>query len=315
MSYGQYQNNSYQDGSLAEHGYQEHELQSYPEQQPISDTLSQQDFLNRIQFLRNEIRTLTSNVQTIASLHQRALAEGDGGAASQQLERAVADTQTLNVGIRDQLKFLANDANKSPPNSTTRDMKERQVATIKAEFERELSNYQKEESIYSQRYREQIARQYRIVNPDATEEEVRNAADADWGNEGVFQTALRTNRAGQASSVLGAVRARHNELQRIERTLIELANMFQDLAILVEQQDNAVVEAVNNAENTTKYIDEGNTHVKKGIVHARNRRKLKWWCLVVVIIIIAIALGVGLGVAANAGLLGGNKNNNNNNGN
>lgn len=109
------------------------------------------------------------------------------------------------------------------------------------------------------------------------------------------------------------MRARHNELQRIERTLIELANMFQDLAILVEQQDNAVVEAVNNAENTTKYIDEGNTHVKKGIVHARNRRKLKWWCLVVVIIIIAIALGVGLGVAANAGLLGGNKNNNNNN--
>ncbi|KAI0849239.1 t-SNARE [Daldinia vernicosa] len=314
MSYGQYQNNNpYQDGSLAEQGYQEHELQNYPEQQQVSDTLPQQDFLNRIQFLRNEIRTLASNVQTIASLHQRALAEGDGGAASQQLERIVADTQALNVGIRDQLKFLASDANKSPPNSTTRDMKERQVATIKAEFERELSSYQKEESVYSQRYREQIARQYRIVNPDATEEEVRNAADADWGNEGVFQTALRTNRAGQASSVLGAVRARHNELQRIERTLIELANMFQDLAILVEQQDNAVTEAVNNAENTTKYIDEGNTHVKKGIVHARNRRKLKWWCLVVVIIIIAIALGVGLGVAANAGLLGGNNNNNNNN--
>ncbi|KAI1662684.1 t-SNARE [Daldinia decipiens] len=315
MSYGQYQNNQYQDGSLAEQGYQEHELQNYPEQQQISDTLPQQDFLNRIQFLRNEIRTLTSNVQTIASLHQRALAEGDGGAASQQLERVVADTQTLNTGIRDQLKFLANDAYKSPPNSTTRDMKDRQVATIKAEFERELSNYQKEESVYSQRYREQIARQYRIVNPEATEEEVRNAADADWGNEGVFQTALRTNRAGQASSVLGAVRARHNELQRIERTLIELANMFQDLAILVEIQDHAVNEAVNNAENTTKYIDEGNTHVKKGIDHARNRRKLKWWCLIVVIIIIAIALGVGLGVAANAGLLGGNKNNNNNNNN
>ncbi|KAI8962869.1 t-SNARE [Daldinia sp. FL1419] len=314
MSYGQYQNNPYQDGSLAEQGYQEHELQSYP-QQPASDTLSQQDFLNRIQFLRNEIGTLANNVQTIASLHQRALAEGDGGAASQQLERIVADTQTLNIGIRDQLKFLANDANKSPANSATRDMKERQVATIKSEFERELSGYQKEENAYSQRYREQIARQYRIVNPDATEEEVRNAADADWGNEGVFQTALRSNRAGQASSVLGAVRARHNELQRIERTLIELANMFQDLAILVEVQDNAVNEAVNNAENTTKYIDEGNTHVQKGIVHARNRRKLKWWCLVVVILIIAIALGVGLGVAHSLGLLGNNNGNNNNNNN
>ncbi|KAI1465986.1 t-SNARE [Daldinia caldariorum] len=313
MSYGQYQNNPYQDSSLAEQGYQEHELQNYPEQQQVSDILSQQDFLSRIQFLRNEIGTLTNNVQSIASLHQRALAEGDGGVASQQLERLVADTQTLNIGIRDQLKFLANDAVKSPVDSSTRTMKQRQVDAIKSEFERELTRYREEESLYSQRYRDQIARQYRIVNPEASEDEVRKAADTDWGNEGVFQTALRSNRAGQASSVLGAVRARHNELQRIERTLIELANMFQDLAILVEQQDHAVNEAVNNAENTTKYIDEGNTHVKKGIVHARNRRKLKWWCLFVVIIIIAIALGVGLGVAANAGLLGNHNNSNNNN--
>ncbi|OTB16655.1 hypothetical protein K445DRAFT_296286 [Daldinia sp. EC12] len=315
MSYGQYQNNPYQDGSLAEQGYQEHELQNYPEQQQVSDILPQQEFLNRIQFLRNEIGTLTNNVQTIASLHQRALAEGDGGAASQQLERIVADTQTLNIGIRDQLKFLASDAYKSPVGSSTRIMKDRQVEAIKAEFERELSKYREEESVYSQRYRDQIARQYRIVNPEASEDEVRQAADADWGNEGVFQTALRSNRAGQASSVLGAVRARHNELRRIEKNLIELAQMFQDLAILVEIQDNAINEAANNAENTTKYIDEGNTHVKKGIVHARNRRKLKWWCLVIVIIIIAIALGVGLGVAANAGLLGNHNNNNDNNNN
>ncbi len=115
------------------------------------------------------------------------------------------------------------------------------------------------------------------------------------------RTQLRTNRTGQASSVLGAVRARHNELQRIERTLIELAAMFQDLAILVEQQEPMVQAAEQNAENTTKYIDEGNTHVQKGINHARNRRKWKWWCLLIVILIIAIAVGVGVGVAASNG--------------
>ena len=53
--------------------------------------------------------------------------------------------------------------------------------------------------------------------------------------------------------------------------------MFQDLAILVEQQESMVEDAATNAENTGKYIEEGNTHVKKGIIHARNRRKWKWW--------------------------------------
>ncbi|KAI1140372.1 t-SNARE [Hypoxylon sp. FL0543] len=316
MSYGQYQNNPYQEGPSAEQGYnygqgQDHELQNYPQGQPASDnTLSQQDFLNRIQFLRNEIATLSENVRVIASLHQRALAETDGGVASQQLERVVADTQTLNQGIRDQLKFLANDANKTTAGGS-RSVKERQVNTIKAEFERELRSYQEEEGSYRQRYRDQIARQYRIVNPDATEDEVQRATEADWGNEGVFQAALRTNRTGQASSVLGAVRARHNELKRIEKNIIELAAMFQDLAILVEQQDAYVEQAATNAENTTKYFDEGNTHVKKGIIHARNRRKWKWWCLFIVIIIILLAVGIGVGLAANAGLIGPKHNNNN----
>ncbi|KAI2625907.1 t-SNARE [Hypoxylon sp. NC1633] len=300
MSYSQYQSNPYNQAPSAEQGYghgQEHELQSYPQQQqePASDTLSQQDFLGRIQFLRNEIGTLTKNVRTITSLHQRALAEADSGVASQQLESLVAETRTLNAGIRDQLKFLADDRNRTT--GASRSVKSRQVDTIKAEFERELRSYQDEEASYQQRYRDQIARQYRIVNPDATEDDVREATEADWGNEGVFQAALRTNRTGQASSVLGAVRARHNELQRIERTITELAAMFQDLAILVEQQDPYVKQAEENAENTTKYIDDGNTHVKKGIVHARNRRKLKWWCLVITIIIICLAIGLGVGLA------------------
>ncbi|KAI0971559.1 t-SNARE [Xylaria arbuscula] len=287
--------NPYQQSPSAEQGYgygQEQELPDYPQQQ--SNTLPQQDFLGRIDFLRNEIGTLTNNVQTIASLHQRSLAEADGGVSGQQLERIIAETQALNAGIRDQLKFLANDANRTVDGSRT--VKERQVSTIKAQFERELHSYQEEERSFQSRYRDQIARQYRIVNPDASEDEVRQATEADWGNEGVFQTALRTNRTGQASSVLGAVRARHNELQRIEKTLMELSSLFQDLAVLVEQQEVPVIQAEQNAENTTKYMDQGNQQVKKGIIHARNARKWKWWCLLISILIIALVVGLAVGL-------------------
>jgi len=162
-------------------------MQSYPQQSTVQ-TLSQQEFLGRIDFLRNEIGTLTNNVQAIASMHQRSLAEADSGLSAQQLERIVAETQSLNGGIRDQLKFLANDANRTADGS--RPVKERHVATIKSQFERELRSYQEEESNFRARYRDQIARQYRIVNPQATEDEVRQATEADWGNEGVFQTAV-----------------------------------------------------------------------------------------------------------------------------
>lgn len=289
--------NSYQQGPAAEQGYEYdegHEMQNYGQQPAASQTLPQQEFLGRIDLLHNEIGTLTNNVQAIASLHQRALGEADGGSSTQQLERMIAETQSLNAGIRDQLKFLMDDANRTADGSRT--LKHKQVHNLKAKFDRELRSYQEEERSFQARYRDQIARQYRIVNPDATEDEVREATEADWGNEGVFQTALRTNRTGQASSVLGAVRARHNELQRIEKTLLELAQLFTDLAVLVESQEPLVDKTEKNAEETKAHLDQGNQQVKKGIISARNARKWKWWCLLIVILIIAVAVGVGVGV-------------------
>lgn len=187
--------------------YQEHELQSYPQQQQSNLTLSQQDFLQRISHLREQVGTLTTNVQAIASLHQRALAESDGGLSAQQLERLVAETQGLNQGIRDQLKFLATDASRTTDGSKS--LKDQQVNTLKNNFERELRAYQQEESQYRQRYRDQIARQYRIVNPDATEDEVRQATEADWGNEGVFQTAVCAYSLRSGDPVLMTLVATH----------------------------------------------------------------------------------------------------------
>jgi syntaxin 1B/2/3 len=97
--------------------------------------------------------------------------------------------------------------------------------------------------------------------------------------------------------VLGNVRARHNELQRIEQTLSELAYLYQELATIVEQQDPVIEAAENNAVQTVDNIEKGNEEVKVANEHARRTRKLKWWCfLVVVLIILAVALGVGLGI-------------------
>ncbi|KIN05674.1 hypothetical protein OIDMADRAFT_112219 [Oidiodendron maius Zn] len=259
-----------------------------------SALLTQQAFLERVDFAKGEIRSLSSNIQEIASLHQRALSSSDSH-VSAQLETLVAQTQLKNTQIRDQIKFLELDAVKTQDG--TRSVKSTQAKQLKKEFERALEDYRQEEVAYRQRYREQIARQYRIVNPDATEEEVNEASELDWGSEGVFQTALKSNRSGQATSVLGAVRARHNELQRIEATLTELAAMFADMAQIVEAQDPVVEHTEQNAIQTAEDVDKGNTEIEKANKHARRRNRLKWYCLLVVILIVlAIALGIGLGV-------------------
>lgn len=273
---------------------EEQPQQQQPAQTSNAPTLTQQDFLGRISNLRNEIRSLGADIEQIAQLHQRALSSTDPSATS-QVDQAVSQTQVRNTAIKEQIKFLERDAQRTQ--DASRASKQAQLNSIRETFKKELQNYMSMEGDYQKRYREQIARQYRIVNPEASEDEVRQATEADWGNEGVFQTALKSNRVGQANSVLGNVRARHSELQRIERNIAEVAQLFSEMAVLVEQQEATVDAAEQNAQQTVENIQKGNEQVEVANKHARSRRKLKWWCLlVVVLIIIVIALGVGIGV-------------------
>lgn len=168
---------------------------AYPAQESANPSgapagfLSQQDFLSRVSNARAEIRSLTTQVQQISSLHQQALA-GTDDVAQRRLDDLVAATQQKNNAIRDQIRQLKYDVESTPANHPSAGMKKKQWETLNSDFQSEVRGYLQEEQAYSQRYREQIARQYRIVNPDATEDEVRTAANQDWGNEGVFQTAV-----------------------------------------------------------------------------------------------------------------------------
>ncbi|KAL5404663.1 hypothetical protein PMIN03_009007 [Paraphaeosphaeria minitans] len=249
--------------------------------------LSQQDFLARIDGTKSRINQLSANITEIANIHQRMLSSPDNR-SSAQLESIVSETQIRNTSIKDEIKFLEKDASREPQNS----FKRTQVEKLKRTFKSQLEDFQKEEADYSKRYRDAIARQYRIVNPEATESEVQEAANADWGDEGIFQQALKTNRSGQANSVLGAVRARHNDIQRIEKTLGELALLFQQLNEQVVYQEEQVTRVEEQTENVAKDTTHANQQLDQGIKSARRARKLKWWTLGIIVLIIAILAAV-----------------------
>lgn len=154
-----------------------------------ANVLGQQEFLSRIGQLRNEIRSVSADVQQISQLHQAALSGADDS-AQRRVDDVVAATQQKNNNIRDQLRTLKADVEATPLNSSGASTKKRQWEVLNSDFQKELRAYLEEEQSFRERYRQQIGRQYRIVNPDADEEEVKRAANMDWGNEGVFQSAV-----------------------------------------------------------------------------------------------------------------------------
>lgn len=96
---------------------------------------------------------------------------------------------------------------------------------------------------------------------------------------------LKSNRTGAAQSVLGSVRARHNDIQQIERTLIELNQLFQDLAEAVVLQEAPIQQTEVQTTNVLQDTEQGNVQLDKGIKSAGRARKLRKWCFFIIVLI------------------------------
>ncbi|EUC27705.1 hypothetical protein COCCADRAFT_41625 [Bipolaris zeicola 26-R-13] len=231
---------------------------------PRAQPLSRDDFFARIRGAQVRIGQLTSDIQAIASIHQRMLSSPDNH-SSAELEEIVTNTQIRNTQIKDEINSLEMDAVRDPDSK----IKRSQVEALKRTFKSQLEDFQKEEADYSKRYREAIGRQYRIINLDATDAE--------------------------AASILAAVHARHNDIQRIEKTMSELALLFTQLNEQVTYQDPLIIEAEVQTVQVEDNSNEANQQLGKAIKSAKRARRRKWCILLTIITILyVIALILGL---------------------
>lgn len=69
-----------------------------------------------------------------------------------------------------------------------------------------------------------------IVNPNATDAEVDEVVNSDQ-NVQIFAQAAMGNRYADSQSAYREVQQRHEDIKRIEKTLVELAQLFQDVSL------------------------------------------------------------------------------------
>ncbi|KAF2007329.1 syntaxin [Amniculicola lignicola CBS 123094] len=176
-----------------------------------------------------------------------------------------------------------------------------QVGKVDRRLKSIINRYQTLEADFRRDSRQAAERQYRIVRPDATEEEVQAAVEDPEAP--IFQQALLSSgRQGQAQSALRNVKERHEAIQNIERQMVELAQLFTDLDQIVMQQEPLVENIEQKGEEIHMNVQKGNEEIVTAIGSARARNRKKWWCLLIcILIIIVIAVIVAVVVTINNG--------------
>ncbi|KAI9872157.1 MAG: Plasma membrane t-SNARE, secretory vesicle fusion, partial [Pleopsidium flavum] len=230
--------------------------------------------LNECRDIDRGIDSIQRNLDRVRHLQQRSLDDPDASEETQtnrELDDLNSETRSLYFNFGARLKGIKQQPESGDPRNAP------QVGKVDRKLKAALQQYQQVESEFRRKLQAAMERKYRIVRPDATEAEVRQACE-DTANSQVFTQALfQSDRRGQSQSALRAVQDRHNAIQKVEHDMIVLAQLFQDLETIVVQQEPAVTQIEQKGEEVTDNVGKANTEIDGAITKARSRNRKKWW--------------------------------------
>lgn len=209
--------------------------------------------------------------------------------------------------IRDEIKVLAGQIHKKlknlEPKKTDEDgryipinlrMQRTQHAVLSRNFVEVMGNCNTIQAQYRDRNVERIQRQLKITGSNVTDEQLESMLES--GQTDVFtQNILSDVKA--TKQALNEIETRHDEILKLERSIRDLHDMFQYLAMEVEAQGEMVNRIENNIINSTNYVEKAVAETAEAVTSQNKARKKKLWialCCAILIVVIIIVLAATL---------------------
>uniref|UniRef100_A0A1A8DJ73 Syntaxin 4 n=1 Tax=Nothobranchius kadleci TaxID=1051664 RepID=A0A1A8DJ73_NOTKA len=252
-------------------------------------------FFKKVQEIHDGLQSLKKMVSDLESKQKTVL-----GVALPE-ESMKKELQTL----RDEIKMLASQIQKKLKNiepkkgeddgkyvSINLRMQRTQHGVLSRDFVELMGRCNTIQAQYRDRNVERIQRQLKITGTNVTDEELDMMLES--GQTDVFTQNILSD-AKATKQALNEIESRHDEILKLEKSITELHQMFQYLAMEVEAQGEMVDRIETNIIQSCDYVKKANDNVAKAVTYQQKARKKKIWiavCLAVLIIIIVAAVGV-----------------------
>ncbi|EAL72628.1 t-SNARE family protein [Dictyostelium discoideum AX4] len=165
--------------------------------------------------------------------------------------------------------------------------------TLTQKFIEMMREYQEIQNNYKNKYKEKIERQYKIVKPEATSQEINDAIQSGDSKKIFEETILHTHLHTHALNALDYIQERHNDIIKLEQSIKELHQLFLDMAVLVHNQGellNVIEDNINSAVSDTR---EGTQNLQEANkLHKKSRKKMYILLIIVSIVLVIILVPI-----------------------
>ncbi|CDP10541.1 unnamed protein product [Coffea canephora] len=162
------------------------------------------------------------------------------------------------------------------------------TVSLKKKFKDKMTEFQNLRESIHQEHREVVERRVFTVTGNRADEETIDKLIETGDSEQIFQKAVQDQGRGQIMDTLAEIQERHDAVRELERKLLELQQIFLDMAVLVDAQGDLLDNIETHVSNAVDHVQSGNVALQKAKTLQRNSRK--WMCIAILILLIIVAI-------------------------
>ncbi|VAI52285.1 unnamed protein product [Triticum turgidum subsp. durum] len=171
--------------------------------------------------------------------------------------------------------------------------REQTTGAVKKKLKKRMDDFQVLRESIRQEYREVVERRVFTVTGNRPDEETIDDLIETGRSEQIFKDAVQQQGRGQVLETVAEIQERHDAVRDLERKLLELQQIFLDMAVLVEAQGDMLNHIETHVSNATNHIQQGVGALQKAKALQKNSRK--WMCYAIILLLVVVAIVV-LGV-------------------
>ncbi|RZC83769.1 hypothetical protein C5167_046563 [Papaver somniferum] len=137
-------------------------------------------------------------------------------------------------------------------------------------------------------HKDTVGRRYFTVTGEYPEEEVIEKIISNNGGEDFLQRAVQEHGKGKVLETVVEIKDRHEAAKEIEKSLLELHQVFLDMAVMVEAQGDQIDNIEHHVTNAAQYVKDGSKELHQAKGYQRSSRKCMCIGLVLLLILILV---------------------------
>ncbi|RGB23885.1 t-SNARE [Rhizophagus diaphanus] len=221
------------------------------------------EFFKEVNAIQEMIRNIKENMSGIEALHKRmvTVTDDESSRMSRQLDLLISETSRIAGQISNKLAVMEQNNKTLTTGQDQTQMRLTQHATLAKSFIDTMTNYLRMQKENEKKYKERIIRQFRIVKPDVTQQEIDQLLSEESGQIFTSQVLSKTQ-SEQSRSILTEVQDRQRDILRIEKSINEINKMFGEVTALVLGDDikaKKISDTTDDIQDNTNQIEQDTT--------------------------------------------------------